>query len=160
MNFRRPGSERYPDMLWQDVCVVDRLVPFVLRLQHCCSAMLSILLVHANWGQFHLQQWNLTTFEPRRLDRNRVVGSLPSGLGQPCEGILHQQPGLVPFKTGNGWTPDFYGSAAGWAWSWLMDGRSRQRTSIKRTRATWELLVHPISWREVQFVIKPETHTW
>eukprot|EP00913_Durusdinium_trenchii_P021438 g20148.t2 len=41
------------------------------------------------------------------------TGMITPGLGQPCEGILHQQPGLVPFKTGNGWTPDFYGSAAG-----------------------------------------------
>ena len=38
---------------------------------------------------------------------------LLTGLGLPCEGILHQQPGLVPFKTSTGYAPDFYSSAEG-----------------------------------------------
>ncbi|CAK9079549.1 unnamed protein product [Durusdinium trenchii] len=41
------------------------------------------------------------------------TGMITPSLGLPCEGILHQQPGLVPFKTSTGYAPDFYSSAEG-----------------------------------------------
>ncbi|CAJ1364156.1 unnamed protein product [Effrenium voratum] len=64
------------------------------------------------------------------------TGMITPKVGKACDGIYHQQPGLVPFKSGYGWIPSFYqnGGSASCAGS-AMDcatsqGRPQQNAAL------------------------------